>query len=171
MEKTEFYTIENYLSDKTDLSEYGTKGQNRWIIRLPKIFDLSPNIIYQTSRPKIQIDQKHTPIWIKFKDPIGPSTTQSLWNLYLGLSDNTILNDNIVKETIFQEYQEKFKTVRDNGFVYYLEMLDVVNIVIEKWKITVDKIVEFDFGDLDKNINEPVECGMKIQPKSIGLCY
>lgn len=136
------------------------KFKNGWYINLPESLDLNPAFCVSTSRPVVNLksDNNYEPIWIYFKDPIGPSTTQRLWHMYLGISGIDLVKS------------EEFKSIKENGFIYFLELINI-DFVIEKWEIEVSEILEFDFGRLDYNSDEHIVCGIKVQPKSITLYY
>ncbi len=137
---------------------YEPKRNNRFRITLPEIFELEPWLIKSASRPKISLNETGydvKPFWIKFNDPIGPSTTQKLWEISLGLTQDV-------------EYLED---IRENGFEMVLEMLDPVGTVVERWVMSGVRILDMDFGDLDYTVDELSECGMRVKPENISLIF
>ena len=166
-----YYTYSNFLNENkiyTNISSvlslkssiYLPKPKNEWYVNLPKFLDLNPMFCVSTSRPVVNLksDNKYEPIWLYFKDQIGPSTAQRLWHIYLGISGIDLVKS------------EQFKSIKEHGFTYFLELINT-DTVIEKWEIEVSEILEFDFGRLDYNSDEHIICGIKLQPKSIILHY
>jgi hypothetical protein len=155
-------------------NRYETKRNNRWVVNLPTEMGIEPWLIASTSRPKLRYRSEHIqggyayqPIWIKFRDPIGPSTTQKLWTLQTGINTNPEFIDEQVNNI-----RNDFENIRENGLTYTLELLDPTGIVIERWTIEEAKILEFDFGDsLDYSNDGDVTCGIKIIPKNVVLHF
>lgn len=155
-------------------ARYEPKRNNRWIVNLPTEMGIEPWLISSTSRPKLRYKSEHVqggyaynPIWIRFRDPIGPSTTQKLWDLQIGTNSNhDFINENIVNII------DRFETIREHGLTYDLELLDPTGVVIEKWTIEGATILEIDFGDdLDYTDDDVVTCGIKIVPKNVVLHF
>ncbi len=123
------------------------KRTNKWILNLPETLNLPSWLITETTRPIIIVRDtiiEYAPLFIKFSDPIGPSTAEALFSM---VQDNT-------------------KT-----FDYTLELVDPTNLVIEKWEINGCKIIGVDFGELSKKKSETVECVLTIKPNEVKLKY
>lgn len=127
---------------------YEPKKYNRWLVTLPKEFNISRWVIQATQRPTVIFETENIkPIKLKFFDPLRPSTTQALWELYTN------------------------HDLHQDGFDYTLEMLDPTGVVVESWTIIGCKILEIDFGELDYSKDNPVECFMTIQPQKVKLNF
>jgi hypothetical protein len=156
---------------------YEPKRYNRWVVKLPEELGIDPWMVKSTTRPKLRARSEHVnggydfpPMWIKFLDPIGHSTTQILWDMYLGLSNN--LKDGVVDEYRLQQIRTQFENIRNNGIDFTIEMLDPTGVVIERWRIEKAKVFDFDFGgELNYSNDEMVECGFSVKPSNVILIF
>jgi len=160
--------LNNYFTENHFIIPYEPKKINRWYITLPQELDIPSWSIKSASRPKI-CDYGFKPFWLRFNDPIGPSTTKKLWDLYLGITEH--IGGDVVNPQILSELKSKFYSIKTEGLTFDLEMLDPTGVVIEKWTIEKAKIIEFDFGDLDYSNEDPIQCGILIKPGNIILHY
>lgn len=161
-----------YKTGTTPIVPYEPKMTHQWLITLPEDLDLNKASPYATSRPTIKINREKSiltaeilPITIKFRDFIGPSTTQSLWDLLIGLVNMDYVREDIVEST--RQRLDKYK----NGFDYILELSDPVGVIIERWNIKGCQILDISFGDLNYDIKKFVECSMVVQPTEVQLLF
>lgn len=129
---------------------YEPKRKNRWVLRFGD-GKIKEWVISRSSRPKFT--KKRT--WygftkyvvdvmeISLRDPITPSTSQSLNEIML----------------------------KDERFNLTLEMLDPTGVVIERWFISDCELLEVDFGNLDYVEADIIECSIKIKPKTASLVF
>jgi len=153
---------------------YEPMRQNRWLIRFPEELDIPAWIISETQRPSVRLTRNGSHEWvpmtIKFRDPIGPSTTQKLWDLFLGITEGDINDDNVHPQTL-NTLRQAYQDIRQNGLTFDLEMLDPTGVVISKWTISQCQITNIDFGPLSYSSNEMAECVMTVMPRNIILHF
>ena len=152
---------------------YEPMRQNRWLINFPEELDIQPYFIYAAQRPSIILTRggshQWEPMTIKFRDPIGPSMTQRLWDLFLGITENT--NNLNVHNDIYQERRNRYQQIRQHGLTFDLEMLDPTGVVISKWTIHNSEVERIDFGPLSYESNDIAECSMVVKPRNITLHF
>jgi hypothetical protein len=134
---------------------YEPKRINRWVLTMitPTSYNrlLGEWVISQTSRPKFK-KERFCLFWSKLKpdvisitmvDPIGPSTSQIIYDLV------------------------------EHGYEldYNLEMLDPTGVVVEKWEIRGCEILEADFGTLDYGCGNIATCRLILKPKRAKLVF
>ena len=155
-------------------SVFEPKVQNRWFITLPEEFGLSKWVLHSSQRPIITSDNYDwvKPIKINFYDPINPSTTRKLWELYVGMGYGNGMNygNEFMSESLRKEFIQKFEKFK-SGFDYTLEMLDPTGVAIETWTIKDCNITEIDFGELSFNSDKPAICSMTVQPRKVILNF
>ena len=78
------------------------------------------------------------------RDPIGPSTSQSLMNL------------------IHKSLYEKNQIIKDK-FDLKLEMLDPIGVVVEKWDLSDCEFKSIDFGELSYQNDDLVKITLVIK--------
>ena len=147
-----------------EVGRYELKRMNRFLITFPEHFNIPQWVTSETSRPSARIITKDILgiklfkklIWddmiIKMRDPIGPSTSQSLMNL------------------VHKSLYEKKRLIKDK-FDLKLEMIDPVGHVVEKWSLSGCQFKSIDFGDLSHQIDEPVVCTLIIELGEVILEY
>lgn len=143
---------------------YELKTMNRFIITFPEHFNIPQWVTFEASRPSARLITKDILgvklfkklVWdnmiIKMRDPIGPSTSQSLMDL------------------IHKSLYEKKQIIKDN-FDLKLEMLDPVGHVVEKWALSKCEFKSINFGELSYQIDDPVVCTLVIQLGDVVLEY
>lgn len=149
-----------------------------WVVTLPEIFDLPSWVVYETVRPSITISVDEygkkistiNPIKMTFVDPIGPSTTQRLWNLYIASVDDGLID--VVSLKNIKEIREELGSL-PNHFDYNIELLAPDNVTVEKWTVRDCKIIEFNFGKLLDvcESSTSIKPYIIIQPKGVQLHY
>jgi len=147
-----------------EVGRYELKRMNRFIITFPERFNIPQWVTFETSRPSARLITKDILgvklfkklVWddmiIKMRDPIGPSTSQSLMDL------------------IHKSLYEKKQIIKDK-FDLKLEMLDPVGHVVEKWALSNCEFKSIDFGELSYQIDDPVVCTLVIQLGDVVLEY
>lgn len=151
------------------------KRESRFSITLPPEFELPTFVTFYCDRPSLRLNEDGThdwlPITFKFYDPIGPSTTQRLWDLVIGLSDFNITEVYKVPHGgRYSDLKDKFAKFKD-GFDFQLELLDPVGDIVESWDILGCKIKYFDFGKLDVRSESVVTPSISVTPKRVRLNY
>lgn len=166
-----FPTLKMYEPPKKMPLPYEPKRQNRWVVTFPSEFGIQSWVATSTQRPNITITDGQLSfdnISIVLRDPIGPSTTQALWNLIVGVTDITPdagTNREGIEKSI-KNSLSKFK----KGFEYMLELLDPTGVTVEKWLIE-GKILRMDFGPLNYETDAMVQCTVSVKPEKIRLLY
>ena len=138
---------------------YEPKRKNRWVLTMltPTSNKLNYGlllpqwVISETSRPKFKKERfcifwsklKLDFIHISMRDPIGPSSTQIIYDL--------------------MEHRSKLD--------YNLEMIDPTGVVVEKWEIRGCEILEVDFGTLDYDCDDIATCTLILKPKTAKLVF
>jgi hypothetical protein len=130
---------------------YEPKRMNRWILRFPPELGIRPWFLKESQRPSIKVKKNifgikkitYPAITSVFRDPIGPSATQAIMELF------------------------------DSGkkFDYQLEMLDPTGVVVESWVIIGCSITKLDFGYLSMTEDDIVHITMEIEPSKIKLNF
>jgi hypothetical protein len=127
-------------------SPFEPKRKNRWVVRMEDGANIKEWVVFKSGRPKYIKKRKWygssyyeiEPMEISFRDPITPSTSKPLYNLYL----------------------------EDKSVDFTLEILDPTGVSVEKWEILGCEILEVDFGELCYESNELLNCTIKLKPKS-----
>jgi hypothetical protein len=129
---------------------YEPLRKNRFILRFPDELGIQEWWVSTTSRPKYTSQEVEIPflntstyvigrfnwesISVTFRDPIGPSATQSLME-WVRLHSETV--------TGRQGYAAGYKKDVE------LEMLDPTGVVVQKWILQGTQLNDVDFGSLD----------------------
>ena len=147
-----------------EVGRYELKRMNRFIITFPERFNIPQWVTFEASRPSARLITKNILginlfkklVWgdmiIKMRDPVGPSTSQSLMDL------------------IHKSLYEKNQIIKDK-FDLKLEMLDPVGHVVEKWALSNCEFKSIDFGELSYQIADPVVCSLVIKLGDVVLEY
>ena len=147
-----------------EVGRYELKRMNRFLITFPEHFNIPQWVTFEASRPSARLVTKDILgvklfkklVWddmiIKMRDPIGPSTSQSLMDL------------------IHKSLYEKKQLIKDK-FNLKLEMLDPVGHVVEKWALSNCEFKSIDFGELSYQIDDPVSCSLVIKLGDVVLEY
>jgi len=125
------------------------KKKNRWLFRFPSDLGIQEWWLSSASRPsltqnEVEIPFLNTstyvlgrfnwePIDVTFRDPIGPSATQSLME-WVRLHSESV--------TGRQGYAQGYKRNIE------IEMLDPTGVVVEKWVLEATMLTNVVFGDL-----------------------
>lgn len=125
------------------------KKKNRWLFRFPSDLGIQEWWLSSASRPsltqnEVEIPFLNTstyvlgrfnwePIDVTFRDPIGPSATQSLME-WARLHSESV--------TGRQGYSQGYKRNIE------IEMLDPTGVVVEKWVLEATMLTNVVFGDL-----------------------
>ena len=146
-----------------EIGRYELKKQNRFMVTYPEHFKIPQWVTFETSRPSMKLVTKKIfgfelvksfkwdDLVIKLRDPIGPSTAQSLMDLiYPDLKNN-------------HKVKEKFSLIVD--------MLDPTGVVIEKWQLDNCEFKSIDFGKLSYENDDVVTCTLTIKLKDVILLY
>lgn len=160
---------------------YEPKRVNRWVVKLPDEFEIPSWVAFAMARPKCVIGHTWVPVgnhmqqkvvtsigWepitISLRDPIGPSTSQTLWKLISILGEAHVNPTHIV---ITEGLADKVL----KGFECELELLDPLGVVIERWALSGCLIQSIDFGELDYGKDDIVTCKMVIIPNQVELKF
>lgn len=140
---------------------YEPKRKNRFIFHFPHHFNIPSWVVHQVNRPSINHEVNTNVEWVQgigpvryqwediqiaLRDPIGPSTTQQVYDR---LMENRLLG------------------IREE---FLLELLDPVGVVIERWRI-FGMIAFVNFGNLDYASDDLAEVTMTIRPDRCILEY
>lgn len=145
-----------------DMVPYEPKKENRFILTLPEDFDLKEWTVRSVELPSYNMFSGWNPMEIRFVDPVGPSTSQKLWNLFLA---STGTKDASVHGL------EKLVDSLQNGFTVKIQLIDPTGHVVSVWILTGCRILEIDFGNLDYAEDNVITCGVKIKPREASLLY
>jgi len=139
-----------------EIARYEPKRMNRFLITFPEHFNIPQWVVFETSRPNMTIKSKKILgvelfkklVWsdmiITMRDPIGPSTSQSLMDL------------------IHKNLYEKKQIIKDK-FNLKLEMLDPTGVVVEKWDFSDCEFKSIDFGELSYQNDDLVKITLVIK--------
>tara|TARA_R110000868_G_scaffold219266_1_gene470086 strand:+ start:1132 stop:1758 length:627 start_codon:yes stop_codon:yes gene_type:complete len=148
---------------------YEPKRNNRWLARFPEKIGIQEWWESETSRPSCTFAEdgvvKYNPITFKLRDAIGPSSSQCINRLMIGMTSH--LSDFEASKRI----REEFKEERENGFDYKLELLDPTGCVIEEWDIMGCKLLSIDYGKLDMSDDGICEITVILQPDKFVQLY
>lgn len=151
---------------------YEPKRENRWVLRFPSELGINEWWAVETKRPSIK--QNIVPIpfintktyvvgqfeWdamdIKFRDVIGPSTSQAIME-WVRLHSESVTG----RQGYASGYQKDLE----------LEMLDPTGVAVEKWKLEQVTVGNVDFGSLNYDSDALVTISMSIQPSRCVLLY
>jgi len=156
---------------------YEPKRNNRFILQLPEELGIEEWLVQSVPRPRLRGRTEHInggydfpPFWIRFRDPIGPSTSQKLWDLYMGLNTSNLEND-MVHEATIEDLRTRFDNIRRFGMNMNLKMLDPTGVVVEHWEILGCTVLDFDFGNLDYGDDSVASCGIRVKPRNVILRF
>lgn len=130
-------------------TSFELKYNNRFIVEFPEKFDINKWVIKNINKPKYTNSEWEN-IKIEFYDPIRPSTSQALFNIV----------------NFIELHKDKKKL-----FDIYIKSLDPTGCVIEKWVISVEKVLTINFGDLEYNNDELQTPYIIIKPINCILQY
>lgn len=143
--------------DLNNIIPFEPKRKNRWLLTFPEEMGVYKHMFNSTTRPKLNIINKKflgftyktffkwDDINVVFHDPIGPSTTQAIMEW-------------IVKNP-------------NKEFSYFIEMLDPVGCVVEKWLIEGCTITLVDCGTLSYKDDAIASLSIRIKPKTCKLLF
>lgn len=151
---------------------YEPLRQNRWVMRFPADLGIQEWTLSSAQRPHMTNDAKEIPfmntqtyvagkykwdpISVKFKDPIGPSTTQAVMEWMRLISESV---------TGRQGYAAGYK--RD----VELEILDPTGVVVQKWILKNAFPTDANFGSLDYGSDDLLDVEVSLQIDYAILCY
>jgi len=130
--------------------QYELKRNNRFLVEFPEQFEIVKWSIQKINKPKFT-DDKWENIKIEFIDPIGPSTSQSLFMIV--------------------EFIKNYKGDDKILFEIKIKSLDPTGLEIEEWIIYVEKIITINFGELDYANNDVQTPFIIIKPLKCILKY
>jgi hypothetical protein len=141
---------------------FENKKSNRFIVNLPEEFKINPYFIFEVKRPTVRISHSTNrisnstnilidDITLKIYDPIGPSTSQAIMQLF--------------------KPDETGKILINNTFDFSIELLEPTGVVVEKWLLTDCNIISVDFGSLTYKDEFDVVCEMKIKVGNFDLLF
>jgi hypothetical protein len=140
---------------KKNIYLFENKKSNRFIVNLPEEFKINPHFIFEAQRPTVRISNSTNilidDITLKIYDPIGPSTSQAIMQLF--------------------KPDETGKILINNTFDFSIELLDPTGVVVEKWLLTDCNIISVDFGSLTYKDEFDVVCEMKIKVGNFDLLF
>lgn len=128
---------------------YEPKRNNRFVVKLPKSFNIVEWVISSCTYPKYSFTKnKWENIIISLRDPIEPSTSDKLWHLMKKIQNGITFDEPITMET-----------------------LDPIGNPIEKWNIEIGKILMIDFGEGDYSDDKLKTVYLHIEPKECNLLW
>lgn len=130
--------------------QYEPKRNNRFIVEFPEIFGIEKNSITKVNKPKFT-DNKWEDIRVDFVDLIGPSTSQSLYKIIDFINKNDDDNKKL--------------------FGFIIASLDPTGMVVETWRIDVEKVLTINFGELDYSDTETQKPYLIVRPLNCVLEY
>jgi hypothetical protein len=146
-----------------EIALYEPKRMNRFLIAFPEDFNIPVWGVSEASRPFMKLISKKIfgfklskslqwdDLVIKLRDPIGPSTSQSLMEL------------------IHPDLKNKHKV--KEKFSLQIEMLDPTGVVVEKWQLDNCEFKSIDFGKLSYDNDNLVTCTLTIKLKDVVLLF
>jgi len=123
--------------EKLIVTQFQPKRNDRFLVEFPKQFNIESWTVQKINKPKYT-NGGWEDIKIVFIDPIGPSTSQSLF----GIVNFLKTNDNNDKKL----------------FDVKIKSLDPTGVEVEEWVVGVEKVLTINFGELDygdDNIQQP----------------
>jgi hypothetical protein len=140
------------IQDKNDkFTYYEPKFCNRFLVEFPEQFQFVKWCVTNINKPKFTNGEWEN-IKVEFNDPIGPSTSQSLYRVV--------------------EYLINKKNSGDNSmFDIKIKSLDPTGVVIEEWIINIKEILTINFGDLDYQNNDILKPYLIIKPRYCKLNF
>lgn len=127
--------------------EYEKKMTNQFSVEFDEKFKIYPNAVKRCTLPTYA-NGEWQPMHIIFEELMGSSVSDSLLKL--------------VEET------EYISTKLPHIFQYYIHMKDMAGVVVQTWVISVEKILEINFGHLDYGNGQVIEPLMILKPN---ICY
>lgn len=116
--------------------DFEMKREFRYMITFPESINLDSRFITRCSKPKF-VNGKWLELELEFLDPVGPSTSQRLYELVLKFKNN--------RKFKLLSFLNKNKSL----FSFEISALDPTGIEVEKWIIDVEDVTSIDFGDYD----------------------
>ena len=104
------------------------KRNNRFLVEFPKQFNIQQWSIQKINKPKFTGGNWEN-IKIEFVDPIGPSTSQGLFQIVEFLKNN--------------------KNESKCLFEIKIKSLDPTGVEVEEWVVYIGEILTINFGELD----------------------
>jgi hypothetical protein len=140
------------IQDKNDkFTYYEPKFCNRYLVEFPEQFQFVQWSVRTVNKPKYTNGGWEN-IKVEFNDPIGPSTSQSLYRVV--------------------EYLINKKNLGDNSmFDIKIQSLDPTGVVIEEWIINIKEILTINFGDLDYKNSDILKPYLIIKPRYCKLNF
>jgi hypothetical protein len=140
------------IQDKNDkFTYYEPKFCNRYLVEFPEQFQFVQWSVRTVNKPKYTNGEWEN-IKVEFSDPIGPSTSQSLYRVV--------------------EYLINKKNSGDNSmFDIKIQSLDPTGVVIEEWIINIKEILTINFGDLDYQNSDILKPYLIIKPRYCKLNF
>lgn len=132
------------------LTAYEPKRSSRFLVEFPERFDIQSCSIQKINKPKFT-DGKYENIRVDFIDPIGPSTSQRLFEMVNFLKTNKSDNKKL--------FEVKIKS------------LDPTGLEIEEWVVFVEKVLTINFGELDYSDDEIQKPFLILKPFDCVLNY
>jgi hypothetical protein len=130
---------------------YEPKYCNKYLVEFPEEFQFVRWCVTNINKPKFTNGEWEN-IKLEFTDPIGPSTSQSLYRVV--------------------EYLIKKKNSGDNSmFDIKIQSLDPTGVVIDEWIIKIKEILTINFGDLDYQNNDILKPYLIIKPRYCELNF
>jgi len=130
---------------------YEPKVCDRFLVEFPEEFQFVQWSVRTINKPKFTNGEWEN-IKLEFTDPIGPSTSQSLYRVV--------------------EYLIKKKNLGDDSmFDIKNKSLDPVGVVIDEWIIKIKEILTINFGDLDYQNNDILKPYLIIKPRYCKLNF
>jgi len=130
-------------------SAYEPKRNNRFVVRLPELFDIQEWMVSTCTYPKYSFtNNKWEDIIISFRDPIYPSTSDKLYHLMKKIQKGITFDESITIET-----------------------LDPCGVTVEKWNIEISKILSINFGEGNYGDDNMKTLHLHIQPKECRLVW
>ena len=127
------------------------KRANRFLLTFPEEFQVPQYLVSTTIRPSATFNNGNVEwldIEIVLRDPIGPSMTERMHELFLRINS----------------------PYTNREFQYKIEMLDPTGVSIEEWTIR-GIVTRIDFGQLDYSSDEQMDIKLYLRPTSCILNF
>lgn len=147
--KLEMEKIKNLLNRDFIASDYEMKKMKRFSVVFPENLELFSWMVRSCEKPKY-FDGKWLPMMITLYDPVGPSSSEGLY-----------------QQLITNNKGGKIRK-KNKPFIIKLFQKDPTDLVVEEWEVEVKKY-SIDFGNLDYSSIEPQEVTLIIEPKNCVL--
>jgi hypothetical protein len=137
---------------KLNVIPYELKKTNRFLVEFPEQFNIETWAVQKINKPKYT-NGVWEDIKIEFIDPIGPSTSQCLFEIV-----------NFLKRNVNDSNDKKLFDIK-------IKSLDPTGVDVEKWVVNVEKVLTINFGELDYDSDKTQQPCLILKPLNCILNY